>query len=315
MDLQLLSSQYGWELNDFENLNDLLKARVLEMIKKSFASENHLEIKKLLNNSIGYLVNRKIKKLNDETFDIKGKHGKYIVCKEDANYKCECPMYKKSGKYSTVTCQTCSHVQAVQLYEFAEEHKPNNVHLLQGDPGAGKSHCTNAIIDKYPGDSMSIAVNDTHVFDVRDSFNLVVRKGKIIVSQNTFATRQHSTNFDHMIGKWYVNPLIFEDYAVPIIHEIIKKINTMDDNENFLFVVDELGKMQSLSLVYIEAIQSLFEAIENNINKQFKGIFVVPTDDTKWHDLSTLKNKYKTFNVNVDTRVTDQERFIEIILS
>ncbi len=315
MNLQQLSEKYGCDLNYLNDIDSALREHILKMIEESFILEKHLEIKKLVKNSVGYLMNNQIEELNDKTYNVNGKHNKYIVHIDGNEYQCECPMYKRQGKYSNVVCETCSHVQAIQLYKFVDTNKQKNVYLLQGDPGAGKSHCINTIIDNYPHDSRSIVVMDTHLDGIRDSFNLVTRKGTTVISQNTFATKKCSGDFNESVGKWYVNPLVFKEHAVPIIYEIIEKINTMDDNETFLFVIDELGKMQSTSPVYVDAIQILFTTIDNNKNKKFKGIFVVPTDDAKWNNLSKLKTKYKTFNININTRTIDQEQFIGIILS
>jgi nucleoside-triphosphatase THEP1 len=148
---------------------------------------------------------------------------------------------------------------------------------------------------------------------------LVIRENNTIITNNIFATKVKNEGFNERVGKWFVNSSIFDNYAVPIINTIINtiinKINSMNNNDNFLFVIDELGKMQSTSEMYVNAIKNLFDAIENNKQKNFIGIFVVPTDNSKWIGLDKLKNKYETFNINFNTRKKDQTNFITMILN
>jgi hypothetical protein len=100
-----------------------LKNCLIKMIEKSMESQNILEIKKLLLNSIGYYKDGKIKKISNDRYEIRGNHGKYLVSKQNNDYICECPMYKKNGKYSNAGKQKCSHVQTVELFECVGEEK------------------------------------------------------------------------------------------------------------------------------------------------------------------------------------------------
>lgn len=65
-----------------------------------------------------YFKNNRILKLNNNEYKVKGNHSEYIVRKNNENYTCECPMYRKLGKYKKINNQKCSHVQAVELFEF-----------------------------------------------------------------------------------------------------------------------------------------------------------------------------------------------------
>ena len=100
-----------------------------------------------------------------------------------------------------------------------------------------------------------------------------------------------------------------------IINEIMNKLNSMKEDEKFLFVIDELGKMQSISKMYVEAIEKLLKTIEQNNYKKFVGVFVVPTNNSKWEGLEELKKKYKLLNINVDEREIQQKEFEKIILN
>jgi nucleoside-triphosphatase THEP1 len=163
----------------------------------------------------------------------------------------------------------------------------------------------------------------------RISFNLVIKEGKKIIKTKTFAKKTYSDGFDVRIGSWYVNPMVFEKYAVPIINDIIEKIERLDNDSNnsdnsegdnsnnsdkFLFVIDELGKMQSTSKSYVDAIERLFRTIDNSKNKNFTGIFVVPTSNSKWIGLDKLKDKYLSFDIKQKTREKNQLEFVQMVL-
>jgi nucleoside-triphosphatase THEP1 len=314
-----------------------LKNCLIKMIEKSMESQNILEIKKLLLNSIGYYKDGKIKKISNDKYEIRGNHGKYLVSKQNNDYICECPMYKKNGKYSNAGKQKCSHVQTVELFECVCEEKNknadnnadadeeanakggdnNNIFLLSGEPGAGKSYCVDKILNEYGDNSVSFVVMDNVEDGKRISFNLVIKEGKKIIKTKTFAKKTYSDGFDVRIGSWYVNPMVFEKYAVPIINDIIEKIGRLDNSNNsdkFLFVIDELGKMQSTSKSYVDAIERLFRTIDNSKNKNFTGIFVVPTSNSKWIGLDKLKDKYLSFDIKQKTREKNQLEFVQMVL-
>lgn len=206
-----------------------------------------------------------------------------------------------------------------------QNNKPSNIYLLSGDPGVGKSHCVSMIINGFgPGkilngfgsNTIGLIVRDSQVDNHRFAFNLVIKKSNKCVSYNNFATQIKNDNFTHVMDKWYINSKIFETYAVPMINQIAEKIQSMKYTDGaFLFIIDELGKMQSTSELYVDAINNLFNVIESNAGKNFVGIFVVPSDNSEWTGLDELKNKYNLFNMRNETYDEDRRKFINMIES
>lgn len=89
-------------ITKFKTYDELLQSCIISIVRKSFIDKKFLEIKKLLLNSVHYLKSNNISKLSDIEFTINGNHNTYNVLKQNNEYICECPMFKKIGKYSNI---------------------------------------------------------------------------------------------------------------------------------------------------------------------------------------------------------------------
>lgn len=276
------------------------------MMDKAMNDGKELEVKKLLNNSTRYVSENRIEKTING-YIVSGDHGNYVV---DGNCQCNCPMSKRQGKYNNVQDQKCSHVQAVEIYKKMHD----NIILLEGEPGSGKSYCVKKIISNHNGKSKSIMVKDMTSNGCRTSFRIVLRKNEKIFKKKTFAKKYQDEKFNKRIGSWFIRSEIFDKYAVPYIQKMINKIKKIRNDEKYLFIIDELGLMQTTSDKYIEVIDTLIRTIQENSHKKFKTLFIVPTNNIKYPGLDVLKNKYETFIIHKKTRNEDQEKIINYFL-
>lgn len=323
-----LTTQLKKYAKTFDTFDEFTKKCIVKMATESIKNNKYLELEKLLKNAIVYVQSNQIKKIKNGLYIVIGNHNKYIIRKHNNQYHCVCPMYKKEGKYANVKNQKCSHIQAIELFKCIEHnkltmqttqniqttHMPKNIYLLSGDPGAGKSYCINKIISEFGDKTIGTIITDTRQNGSRITFDLVVMNGTSILARKTFAKKERNHDFNIKVGSWYVYSSIIDQYAVPTINEIIIRIKLIKADEKFLFVIDELGKMQSTSESYVQAIDRLIETIEANLHKNFVVVFVVPTNNSKWKGLDLLKKKYKQFMINFNTRQHDQNIFIETIL-
>lgn len=108
-------------MQHMERINKLSrpqKRQTHKLLEKYLDQAAIVQIEKLLNNGIYYATNGAVSRLDDTAWEVSGKHGSYIVTKQDAGYTCTCDLFNGRGKYASIAGE-CSHVQALYLTEGA----------------------------------------------------------------------------------------------------------------------------------------------------------------------------------------------------
>ncbi|MEO5949217.1 MAG: nucleoside-triphosphatase [Candidatus Saccharimonas sp.] len=97
---------------------DALTPRQFKTFRKLLVDylETHqtLQLSKLLNNALVYVMERRTRRMGINRFLVKGNHGPHIVRRIRRTYECDCDLFKGKGVYEYNT-GVCSHVQAVQV--------------------------------------------------------------------------------------------------------------------------------------------------------------------------------------------------------
>jgi len=108
--LVILCAQHMETIN---NLSKKQKDQTFTLLNKYIDGAKLIQVEKLLNNAIHYATNGSVKK-SDANWKIDGKHGSYVVQKNDSDYSCTCDLYNGRGMY-TNNGGECSHIQAVGM--------------------------------------------------------------------------------------------------------------------------------------------------------------------------------------------------------
>ncbi len=92
---------------------------VNSLAKEYFAESKYIQIKKLFNNAIPYVVENKVKEISKSGYEVSGNHNSHKLIKSDTGeYSCDCDLFNGRNKYKGDSGE-CSHIQAIKLYKLA----------------------------------------------------------------------------------------------------------------------------------------------------------------------------------------------------
>ncbi len=101
-------------LKIFERLRAGQQKIVMDMLRKYCDESQFIQIMKLFNNAIEYIMNNKVQKINPSEFVVYGNSSKHCVFKNGDTYTCDCDLYCGRGDFTNMSGQ-CSHIQSVML--------------------------------------------------------------------------------------------------------------------------------------------------------------------------------------------------------
>lgn len=102
---------------DFHKLRENQQELIINLSKEYFKYEQYLQLSKLFNNAIPYLVQNRIKNIDRNKFQVKGNTNTHLVTKSKKDFLCDCDLFYGQGQYSSKPGQ-CSHIQAVRLFQL-----------------------------------------------------------------------------------------------------------------------------------------------------------------------------------------------------
>lgn len=103
-------------LSIFHKLSNAQQKLVVDLSRKYFVKEEFIQISKLFENAIPYLVNNHVGKIGSNKFKIKGNTNIHIVEKLATGFTCDCNLFNGSGQFANNQGE-CSHIQTVKLLE------------------------------------------------------------------------------------------------------------------------------------------------------------------------------------------------------
>lgn len=99
---------------------------VYKLLSTYFAENQFIQVGKLVNNAVPYILSKRVKKEFDlngvsEGFKIKGNNSEHLVTVTDMKwFKCDCNLFRGEGRYMGKFGE-CSHIQAVKLFSVFEK--------------------------------------------------------------------------------------------------------------------------------------------------------------------------------------------------
>lgn len=157
--------------------------------------------------------------------------------------------------------------------------------LLTGQPGVGKSTIVQTIMDSgimpIVGTVGREMTDDT---GQRLGFEAVTMDGR----SRTFAHTQQFQDSSSKIAEFFVDVAAFDEFCVP---ELQKGLH----NKNALVIIDEIGRMQSFSELYMQTVREL-------LNNETAVLGTIVFDDEPW------SREFKQHSEVVLLTVTEQNR-------
>jgi nucleoside-triphosphatase len=101
-------------LSSYNTLNDKQKDAVRKMLQKYFDDNASIQIGKLFNNAIPYVLNDQVKKNEGNTYRVKGHTRDHKIAGSNGMYLCDCDLFNGKGEYINQQGE-CSHIQAIEL--------------------------------------------------------------------------------------------------------------------------------------------------------------------------------------------------------
>ena len=165
--------------------------------------------------------------------------------------------------------------------------------LFTGSPGVGKSTLITKIVQSYSGRKFGIISNE-----LRDKNENRVGFSAQTLSEDSnpiLFAHIHDIDSKHIIGnKYKVSVSNIEKYLVP---ELKKGISYEDKKTPSLIVIDEIGRMQSLSDLFLHTVREVFHS-----KKAFIG--TITLEDELWNQ------EFKTHSDVLLITITNSNRDI-----
>lgn len=102
--------------SNFHRLSKSQQKLVTNLTRNYFEEEKFVQISKLFKNAIAYVIEKRIKEVKPNKFEVKGNTNTHKVQKQKNGFKCDCDLFNGCGQY-TNNHGECSHVQTVKLLE------------------------------------------------------------------------------------------------------------------------------------------------------------------------------------------------------
>lgn len=100
----------------FRQLSRKQQNGALQLAQQYLDDGNLTSLRKLFNNAVPYVSEKRVKKLNDTAYKVQGNHGTHTVLIDGLHYTCDCDLFNGRGQF---TSAECSHIQAVKLASFS----------------------------------------------------------------------------------------------------------------------------------------------------------------------------------------------------
>lgn len=114
-EIQIVLQSIVKSLNNLQKLSDS-QQRVVESLAKGYFNNNkYIQLNKLFNNAISYLVENKIDILNGNEILVKGNTGNHRVLKINGMWSCDCDLFNGKGDFIG-KADECSHMQVAKVY-------------------------------------------------------------------------------------------------------------------------------------------------------------------------------------------------------
>lgn len=90
--------------------------QLFERLMKIYINKGqYIQLKKLFNNALIYILEDKVIKIHPNVYMVKGNNCDHRVIKETTNWECDCDLFTGKGEFINQQ-RECSHIQSVKLF-------------------------------------------------------------------------------------------------------------------------------------------------------------------------------------------------------
>jgi nucleoside-triphosphatase len=108
-------SQIFASMNLVTRLSSAQQRVVLQLLRSYACEHQFLQITKLFNHALRYVIERRFVPLSPTSWRVQGDHGAHVVELDDSKqFRCDCPLFHGKGKYEGIPGE-CSHIQTIKI--------------------------------------------------------------------------------------------------------------------------------------------------------------------------------------------------------